>query len=287
MENTNMNIKYEVPSAWYQGVYKDRKECCSAARSFDILHTTKTSECWLLIHGYRGYPGEMVRPATDLFDAGFDVYVPRLPGCGTCGDDFIKSTDKDWTKLAQNALDDLKNKYEKVHLLGHSMGSAVCALIGCHDSRVGKIVYASPSFTNLQMGFFARFALAFMSIFTPRLNCGWKQNNRFHLHYENAPCDDLYLGKEYFTYFFTKQLHYYWRLMKKGLKAYKKYDHEHLALCPEKDSVISKASVKKMKEVRDNVNVVNIKNGTHLIFYDIDTKAEEDSVNAVLDFARK
>lgn len=280
-----MTIKYDSFSTWYSGVYEDKKECCSAARSFCLVHEKQATECWLLIHGYRGYPGEMVRPATDLFNAGFDVYVPRLPGCGTCGNDFIKSTDKDWIKLAQNALNDLKSKYKTVHLLGHSMGGAICALIGCNDPEVGKIVYASPSFTNLQMGFFARFALAFMSIFTPRLDCGWKQDSRFHLHYENAPCDDLYLGNEYFRYYFTKQLHYYWRLMKHGLKAFEKHEHEHLVICPEKDKVISQASLKKMLECRNNVNYVTIKNGTHLVFYDIDAKAEEDAVQAVLSFA--
>lgn len=281
-----MNMKYDVPQLWYKDVYQDKKACCSAARPFYMTHESKSSECWLLIHGYRGYPGEMVRPAQDLFNIGFDVYVPRLPGCGTCGDDFIRSTDKDWVKCAKNALEDLKTKYDKVHLLGHSMGGAICALLGCNDAKVGKIVYASPSFTNLQMGFFARFALAFMSIFTPRLDCGWRQDLRFHLHYENAPCDDSYLGNEYFRYYFTKQLHYYWRVMKKGLKAYKKYDHEHLAICPLKDRYISKPSLKKMQKVRDNVNYIEVKNGTHLVFYDIDVKAEEEAVNAVLTFAK-
>lgn len=109
----HMQLNYSVSEKWYQNVYSDKKECRSSARSFSLTHDKRTNECWLLIHGYRGYPGELVRPAEDLFNIGFDVFVPRLPGNGTSSDDFIKTKGKDWITLAQNALDDLSKQYEK------------------------------------------------------------------------------------------------------------------------------------------------------------------------------
>lgn len=279
-------FEYSVPGQWYLGLYRDAKECRKAARSFSLVHEHKADECWLIIHGYRGYPGEFVRPATDLFEAGFDVFVPRLPGHGTCGKDFIRSHSEDWVGLARNAVRELKTEYSKVHILGHSMGTAIAAVIGCADPEIGKIIYVSPSFENLQMPLRARLALRLLSPFTPKINCHWHPSSKYHLHYENAPCDELYLGGEYWTWFFTRQLPEYYRLMKEGLKAVSEHEHEHLVICPGRDKIISLPSLELYKSaVAGKANYVIIGNGTHSLFYDKDPQAEEDAVKAVVSFA--
>lgn len=279
---------YSVPEKWYDSLYKDQTAPCSAARPFSLKHETKTDECWLVIHGYRGYPGEFVRPAVDLYEAGFDVYVPRMPGHGTSGKDFINTTGKDWIGLAQNALDDLKTQYAKVNIFAHSMGTAIAAVIAEGDKSVGKIVYACLSFENKQMGLFARIALKLLSVFTPKVKCKWHSNPKYHLHYENAPCDELYLGGEYWQYYFTKQLGEYYKIMKNGLKAIEKDTHEHLVIHPERDHIISEPSVVLYKKaVGNRANVLTVKNATHSVFYDKDPQAEETAVRAVIEFAKK
>lgn len=283
-----MQLDYSVSEKWYQNVYSDKKECRSSARSFSLTHDKRTNECWLLIHGYRGYPGELVRPAEDLFNIGFDVFVPRLPGNGTSGDDFIKTKGKDWITLAQNALDDLSKQYEKVNLLGHSMGSSIVAIIGCNNPSVGKIVLVSPSFKNLQMPFYVRIILKLASLVTARLNAPWHANPKQRLHYENAPCDNDYYGKEYWQYYFTKQLGSYYRLGKQSLRCLVKYPHEHLLIVPERDKVISKPSEKLYKKkIGNRASVINIPNGSHVVFYDVDPIAEQLAVDKVLTFALK
>lgn len=277
---------YSVPENWYEGLYKDRNSCCTAARSFRLLHEKASKECWLLIHGYRGYPGELVRPAVDLFQAGFDVYVPRLPGHGTCSKDFERSTGEDWIGLVRNAIEDLKMRYDKVHLLGHSMGTAIIALLGCPDPGVGKIIYASPSFENLEMPLRSRIILKLLSPFTPKIRCPWHPSSRYHQHYENAPCDEMYLGTEYFRWYYTKKLGEYYRIMKSGLKCLSDYPHEHLVICPMTDRVISVPSTALYQEaVGEHANVICIENATHCVFYDKNPAAEEAAVEAVLKFA--
>ena len=284
--NFLMELLYQVPEIWYKGLYHDEKPCCSAARSFSVQHKEKPAECWLLIHGYRGYPGELVRPAVDLYNAGFDVFVPRLPGHGTCGADFIKSHDRDWIGLAENALADLKTRYETIHLLGHSMGTAIVALIGCNDPGVGKIIYASPSFENKQMPIYARALLHILSAFTPKVQCKWHMSTKYHQHYENAPCDEEYLGDEYWKWYFTKQLIEYYKLMKRALGFIEKHPHEHLVINPLKDTIISGPSAELLKKVTNGqVKIVNIPDGTHSIFYDKLINAEETAVKAVVEFA--
>ena len=98
-----VKMEYTVPVTWYKGVYQDVKGAVSAARPFSFVHTEKAKKAILCLHGYAGYPGEMVRPATDISEKGFDVYVPRLPGMGTTGEDFMRSRRKDWLGVAVNA----------------------------------------------------------------------------------------------------------------------------------------------------------------------------------------
>ena len=282
------NINYWVPENWYRDVYRDKKEVRTGARSFSMIHEKKAEECWLFIHGYRGYPGEMVRPAVDLYELGYDVYVPRLPGHGTCGDDFIAAHRNDWQGLSENALNDLKGKYKKVHLLGHSMGTAICAFLGSNDQNVGKIVYVSPSFENLEMRQPARIILGILSLFTPKIRCKWHLSTKYHQHYENAPCDEAYLGDEYWKWYFTKQLLEYYKLMKEGLKELCHYPHEHLIINPLKDKIISGPSVELIvKAIGDAANIVDVENGTHAVLYDKDPKAEADAVNAIIHFAKE
>lgn len=277
---------YSVPSEWYDGLYADRQTCCSASRSFSLVHKVNTDECWLFIHGHRGCPGELIRPAVDLYEAGFDVFVPRLPGHGTSWKDFSRTHSHDWMGLVLNALKDLEGRYGKVHLLGHSMGTAMAAIIGAGDSSIGRIVYACPSFENTQMTLPARIALRVLSPFTPKINCHWHPSSRYHLHFENPQEDYMFLGKEYWTWFFTKQLADYYSLLKKGLAALPHNSHEHLVICPAKDTRISMPSLELYRNaVKGRDSSIIIENGTHCIFYDKDPAAEEEAVRAVVEFA--
>lgn len=280
------NIHYEIPEKWYDNVYKDKTECRSGARSFSMIHDKKASECWIFVHGYRGYPGEMVRPAVDLYAAGFDVFVPRLPGHGTCGKDFIRSHGSDWISVVQNAIADLKTRYKTVHLLGHSMGTSIIAMLGCSDPEIGKLVLVSPSFENLEMKQPARTILKVLSVFTPKVRCKWHISSKYHQHYENAPCDEAYLGEEYWKWYFTKQLLEYYKIMKDGLKETKEHPHELLIINPKKDKIISGPSVELFLEAGGSSSrVVDIENGTHSVLYDKDPDAEEQAVRAIVGFA--
>ena len=280
-------FKYEVPNNWYEGLYVDKTKPCNAGRSFSLLNDIRSDECWLLIHGFRGYPGELVRPAYDLYLAGYDVYVPRFPGMGTSGEDFVASNSADWLKLVNAAISDLKTKYKKVNLLGHSTGAALCGL-ALKTNEVAKVIYAAPSFENLEMTFFNRIRLAFLSIFTDKIEAPWKRTNLHHHYYEGAPADEEYLGNEYYKWYFTSKTLDYYRISRSGLKELAKHKHKHLVICPTKDKVISIPSTEQYRSLlKEEANIVEIEKGTHFVFYDIDIEPEENAVKAVLDFAKE
>ena len=98
----------------------------------------------------------------------------------------------------------------------------------------------------------------------------------------------MFLGKEYWTWFFTRQLIDYYSILKRGLSALSEFEHEHLVVCPEKDSRISLPSLALYKKaIRGKENSIIIKDGTHCLFYDKNPVAEESAVKAVLAFAKR
>ncbi|MFO8065527.1 MAG: alpha/beta hydrolase [Spirochaetota bacterium] len=83
----------------------------------------------LIIHGFTGKTSEMVFLATHLNTAGFTVAVPRLPGHGTNGKDFLQSNRHQWLRHVTDTYLDLRAEYERVYVVGLSMGGVLAALI--------------------------------------------------------------------------------------------------------------------------------------------------------------
>lgn len=53
-----------------------------------FLKGLKTAPAILLIHGYTGSPRDMIWLGHQLNEAGYNIYIPRLPGHGTNKNDF-------------------------------------------------------------------------------------------------------------------------------------------------------------------------------------------------------
>lgn len=86
-------------------------------------------EAVLVIHGFTGRTSEMVYLATELNNHGYTVWVPRLPGHGTNGRDFLQSDGDQWLRHVTDAFLQLRTDYERVYIVGLSMGGVLAALL--------------------------------------------------------------------------------------------------------------------------------------------------------------
>lgn len=93
----------------------------------------------LFIHGYTGSPHDFEYMAKEVNRVGFTVSVPRLPGHGTCGEDFLMTTARDWLRRVFDAYYDLKAICDRVHVVGLSMGGVI-ALILASQMNPPKLV---------------------------------------------------------------------------------------------------------------------------------------------------
>ena len=263
---------YSVPSSWYYGLYRDKARERRSGRSYTL--SSNFYRAVLLVHGYAGYPGEMVSIAELLYSAGFDCYVPRLPGMGTSGEDFASSGLSDWLGLVENALSDLRLNYQKVYAVGHSMGASLLAL--ADGGALDKAVMIAPP---LKMKHPVRKSLLKELKKEHRiLDLPWQTDPSYHLHYDGAPCDDEYYGAEYWSHLYPEQMLDLYDAMAKGAPLFK--NEKYLNLYGSEDALCSYTE----KVLENFTNYKKIEKGTHYMPYDRSEDAERAVLSECLHF---
>jgi carboxylesterase len=98
----------------------------------------------ILIHGFTGTPRDLVGLGEALQRRGLTVRIPRLPGHGTNGRDFLGSGWRDWLRCAADACIDLRTQCRRVHLVGYSMGGNIAVLLAARFA-VQRLVLLAPA----------------------------------------------------------------------------------------------------------------------------------------------
>jgi carboxylesterase len=98
----------------------------------------------LLIHGFTGSPQDLAGLGRRLHAAGMTVSIPRLPGHGTRGDDFLQTGWRDWLRAAVDAWADITSRCDTVHVVGHSMGGVLAILLASRFP-VGRLSLLAPA----------------------------------------------------------------------------------------------------------------------------------------------
>ena len=97
----------------------------------------------LVIHGFTGWPGEMAFLGDRLAERGLVVSIPRLPGHGTNGCDFMQTGWRDWLRASVDAYLELAASHPRVHVVGFSMGGLLAILLAARFP-VGRLCLVAP-----------------------------------------------------------------------------------------------------------------------------------------------
>lgn len=98
----------------------------------------------LLIHGYGGTPEEMQGLAGALQSVGIATHAVCLAGHNSTEEDFTATFFPDWQRSAEEAYDALAGQYEKVMVVGFSMGGTLALHLGKVRCPVAIITLAAP-----------------------------------------------------------------------------------------------------------------------------------------------
>ena len=270
--------------------FKDKLACSyfnedlsiiNAARPFKIVGNNKKAV--ILIHGHLGYPGELYRPAVDLAENGFDVYVPRLPGMGTSKKYALRIRYDICLEYLVKFFKKIRKQYSSIDIVGHSAGSVLAVLLA-KKVKCGRLVLAAPAFS---LPYFNPYKLYFASLFTKAKKIAWKSDPSYNLHYEGEN-DDEKLGKEYWSYIFPHVVLSLLSVQHKALKCFKNLKNDTLVLACENDVLTDIAVLPELLEnKKGNNELYLVKDATHFVFYDINPKAEENAVDKCLEFLLK
>ena len=102
--------------------------CCENMNNLyakDLDFKNNSNDCIIIFHGFASTPYDMKNLANSLSEKGYDVYVPLLPYHGINYENLTKLDLEEAFKWGQNIIVDKRNRYEKLFLIGVSIGSAI------------------------------------------------------------------------------------------------------------------------------------------------------------------
>lgn len=94
----------------------------------------------LLLHGYLSSSSEMIHIKESLEQENYIVHAPDLAGHGTTYADLHDIKWNDWTKQVEDIYNELRKKYKKVYLAGHSFGGLLSLYLGSKYAEIDGII---------------------------------------------------------------------------------------------------------------------------------------------------
>ena len=142
------------------------------------------SHCVLLIHGFSGSTSEMRWLAEHLQKNGYSVFAVRLPGHGTSVEDLDATTHGAWLQTVVDAQRDLAAKYDRVSVVGMSMGALLAVHVAVTSSVYKIVLLAAPIYNrDWRLPFFKFFAWLLPSV--PKKLHDYGLEN--HVRYDRMP----------------------------------------------------------------------------------------------------
>lgn len=220
------------------------------------------------LHGFIGYPGELAYPAEKLAEAGFTVSLPRMPGHGSCGEDFNNSNGSQWLRAAVDAYLELKTDHDKVHVIGHSMGG-VLAILLASVFPVEKLVLMAPAVKiKGPLALSEPLSLVIDKVLNKPL---WQADESVVFHDDRDEDDDLYLGQEYWTWSYFKRMADLSRLRRMSVKRLIRVNADILNIMGRQDPTVPAAAAELItRRSSGKTETVFLENSAHLVPYDKD-----------------
>ncbi len=94
-----------------------------AAKTSDIFMPARATTLVYLIHGVTGTPAEMKYVGRRLWQQGFDVYLPTLPGHCSSFRDLLRTNEKNWLEHVETQLEFARKHYAYLFAAGLSAGA--------------------------------------------------------------------------------------------------------------------------------------------------------------------
>ncbi len=233
-----------------------------------LFYKGSSKNAVLLIHGFTGIADEMKYLATRLNEAGFSVSVPRLPGHGTNGQDFMQTNRHDWLRRAVDAYIELKSQYEKVYVAGLSMGGVLTLLLASHFP-IERIALGAPAIVLKNRLIYFSPILRF---FLPRKYVGHEE--------ESDNPERQFISEQYWSYRYGHQIYNLFLLQKAALRELPKVTSSTLTIVSHTDDAVpvKAADIIESKISSPRTKRVELEESSHIVVNDTDKERVADEI---------
>jgi carboxylesterase len=135
------------------------REYMTGAEPFEL---TGADAGVLLLHGFSGSCSEIRDLGQVLWDAGYGVYAPALPGHGTVATDLEHVRPDDFFAGAHAAYHEIRKRYARVYVVGLSMGGTLGLHLAAHVPMEGLVTISAPVFMSPLVSMSVPLATRFM-----------------------------------------------------------------------------------------------------------------------------
>ncbi|MBK5200570.1 MAG: alpha/beta fold hydrolase [Spirochaetaceae bacterium] len=264
--------------------YNEKDPIRLVATPWEMVHKTPVPIAVLCCHGYTGTPGELAVIGLKLYNAGFDVFTPRLPGHGSSQKEFLKSGPNNWIDCEFAAARYLKDRYDQLYVVGHSMGG-LNAIIIAEALQLSKIALIAPATDLLGLEAKTTFLkLQVASFFHKKIKTPWKSNPEFFGICEREDGDDEYLGSQLWSYILPSSVIKLNKIRKIANKCLFSVGANTLLILGTKDTSVSQNSIERFKrDLLGDLKVLSIKDAGHLVLYSNNKKDSELCNNSIVE----
>lgn len=224
----------------------------------------------LVLHGFTGVADEMDYLGRRLHRSGFSVSVPRLPGHGTNGKDFMQTNWRDWLRSAVDAYLELNNRFETVYVAGLSMGGLLTLLLAAHFP-VERIALAAPAVVNKNKMIYLSPLLRF---FMQRKYIGHEE--------ESDDPERQFISNEYWSYRYGHQVYSLLRLQLMARRRLSKVTAATLTLVSHNDDAVpvEAADLIEKRISATETKRIEFETSSHIIVNDTDKEKAADEILA-------
>lgn len=144
----------------------------------------------LLIHGFTATSVEVRTLARFLFEKGYTVSGPLLPGHGTTPEDLNQQKWESWVEAAENSFNELSRECDQVFVGGESMGAVISLWLAAQHHNISGLLLFAPAIQVNSLGL-----SRFLSPFIPYLN---KKNNDDSMLWQGYTVNPLKAATQFF-----------------------------------------------------------------------------------------
>jgi esterase/lipase len=175
-------LDFDSAKNMFGSVVSDEVEAVNPVCKSKLLdHGKKTSKVIVIFHGFTNCPAQFDQLAKQMFEQGYNVFIPRLPHHGLADrltENLAKLTTFELQQSIKSSLEIAMSFGQEVTLFGISGGSVMAAWAGYNYPEIKKVFLAAPLFAPKDLEELSLLGIYNFLRFTPNQFVWWDSKNK-------------------------------------------------------------------------------------------------------------